>query len=350
MLLAAAVAQAEAYEARGSLVLADFEGEMLGHGGEMTVAVFRSISGCGPAIQGPLGLIVDLRSCRCAVVLKTIMESPRITKLMWGAEQDFQSMLHQVVPVALRVQPANVVDMQLAFSTDEKHRLGMARMLDRIPSELVGPLPPKDSIDWDKWHSRNCRALHLPLDQTAATYTMDDLHRLEAILLTQWPPNASYEGARSTTERVLAEIKCDPHGLHALEKNAERLPRLNDETKIQVQAVKLMRHVLSIRATSDGLGLDEDQEKLVATVTTMATNVLDKRGVSIPNDLSFYDREGAEELAPDEAAKDGSIATASGSGSTLRIAPDISFAPDALPELICKFFPWVHMSAQIQLQ
>lgn len=40
-----------------------------------------------------------------------------------------------------------------------------------------------------------------------ATYAMDDLHRIEAILATQRPSSSSYAAARSDTARVLREVQ-----------------------------------------------------------------------------------------------------------------------------------------------
>ncbi|CAE7309116.1 cspA [Symbiodinium microadriaticum] len=126
-----------------------------------------------------LGLLIDLRTDCCIQTFRPLMQSPWITKVMWGADADFESLMHQEIPISLNIHPQAVIDIQLAYSTGER-RLAMARMLERVPAELLVDLPSKSQIDWHAHHSRNQRALHLPLSCAEATYAMDDLHRIEA--------------------------------------------------------------------------------------------------------------------------------------------------------------------------
>ena len=61
---------------------------------------------------------------------------------MWGADSDFEGLMHQEMPIRLKVLPQAVVDVQLAFSSGER-RLGMAKMLERLPKSFIERLPDK---------------------------------------------------------------------------------------------------------------------------------------------------------------------------------------------------------------
>ena len=61
---------------------------------------------------------------------------------MWGADSDFEGLMHQEIPIRLKVLPQAVVDVQLAFSSGER-RLGMAKMLERLPKSFIERLPDK---------------------------------------------------------------------------------------------------------------------------------------------------------------------------------------------------------------
>ncbi|CAE8619449.1 unnamed protein product [Polarella glacialis] len=144
------------------MMISDFEGEMPGHGGELvtaaflpTIAVDKDNLACLPQVgQQPaaLGLLVDLRSSLGVLVLKRVMESKAITKLIWGADADLQSLIFQALPAPLNVQPETVIDIQLAYS-EPTRRLGMQRMLESVPANLVRGLPCKEQIDFDNFHS-----------------------------------------------------------------------------------------------------------------------------------------------------------------------------------------------------
>ena len=113
------------------------------------------------------------------------MESPRITKLIWGADGDLISLRHQASLKSIRA--SSVIDVQLGFSQPSR-RLGMARMLESVPPRMMQGLPMKDhQINYDP-RARNMRCLRLPMNDRLACYSMDDLHRIEAILRTQTPP------------------------------------------------------------------------------------------------------------------------------------------------------------------
>ena len=76
---------------------------------------------------------------------------------------------------------------QLGYSSPGK-LLGMARMLQRVPYNAVKGLPSKELPgDFYAPQAANRRCLTLPMDHAFTAYALDDLHRIEAILLTQTP-------------------------------------------------------------------------------------------------------------------------------------------------------------------
>jgi len=226
--------------------------------------------------------LIDVRTSSCVDILKCIMESPRILKVMWGADGDCQSLMYQTAPVPLQVQPASVLDVQLAFSTPVR-RLGMKHMLEAVPKELLLNMPEKEQIDWDTPHSLNARALPFPLSSRDAAYAMDDVLRIEAILRSQAAPGGSYVCARASTDAILEEIRGDPCGLKALQTKFQWFQRYIGLKKT-VAAVGLKRHILALRARGAELG---DQEALVSNIEDIVAVQLLASKVVVPADLSF---------------------------------------------------------------
>ncbi|CAK0905577.1 unnamed protein product, partial [Prorocentrum cordatum] len=230
-LLGLAAGYAACCEARGATVLADFEGEMPGHGGVLTTAqvqVTRAMDGLtlapahaadGTRGHWELGLLVHLEGEGRIGLLRRIMESARIVKVMWGVRGDCESLLYQHWPVQLAVTPEAIVDAKAAFLG-----LGMGKMLAHVPPEHLEGLPQKEQIDFDSAHAANREALPLPLGLTAARYAVDDLHRIEAILLHKLPRSGSYAEARSATDSLLAALRGDPCGLESLPRRATATP------------------------------------------------------------------------------------------------------------------------------
>jgi CspA family cold shock protein len=282
------VAYVQRLEAAGAVMVADFEGEMLGHGGELTLAalqqsyVFDRVATPYLEAVQPLGLLVDLRNLTCVDIIKRIMESMTITKLMWGANCDCQSLMYQKVPIPLDIKPSRLVDIQLAFSPPER-RLSMKNMLEQVPRALLANVPEKEQIDWDYFHSGNCRALAFPLSDRNAAYAMDDVLRIEAIVQSQGAPSEFYVSACIATEDSLAEIRADPYGLNALKVRFHWFEKY-DGVKRTVAAVALVRHILSLQARGADLGCEAD---IVSRIERAASYELSAAGVVVPADLSF---------------------------------------------------------------
>jgi len=276
------------------IVLVDFEGEMLGHCGELSTVAVLETSVLDNDLKRvsvqrdhfPLGLLIDLRTEECINAFRPLMESPGITKLMWGADADCQSLMHQEFPIQLKIEPQAVIDIQLVFSSPGK-RLGMAKMLTRLPKESISKLPNKEQIDWHKHHSKNQRALALPMSTEQARYACDDLHRIEAIL-EYGEPETSYQKARELTENEIAKIKADPCGWASLEKHLSYYLQRAGEEQLSY-AVRIARHckTLTWREKHRGLNLGQEQKEYVKYFEKQPADVLAKAGVAIYANLSF---------------------------------------------------------------
>ena len=106
-----------------------------------------------PAALAPPGLLIDLRSKRGFALVKEIMENEAIAKLIWGADGDLTSLRYPVKTMgggaAEGIEAKNTVDVQLGYSTAQR-RLGMARMLSRLPEAATKGLPAKAAaVDFD---------------------------------------------------------------------------------------------------------------------------------------------------------------------------------------------------------
>ena len=164
----------------------------------------------------PVGLLVDLRNLSCVDILQWIMGSSKIAKLRCGVKCDCESVMCQIVPIPLQVEPVRIVDIQLAFSAPRR-RQSMKHMLERVPRNLPANMPENEQIDWDDFHSRNCRALEFLLSNRVAACAMDDVFWIEVILRSQSVPSEYYyASACIATEYVLTQMMTDPHGVKAL--------------------------------------------------------------------------------------------------------------------------------------
>ena len=133
----------------------------------------------------------------------------------WGVNCDCESVMCQIVPIPLQVEPVRIVDIQLAFSAPRR-RQSMMHMLARVPRNLPANMPENEQIDWDDFHSRNCRALEFLLSNRVAACAMDHVCWIDVILRSQSVPCEYYASACIATEYVLTQMVADPHGVKAL--------------------------------------------------------------------------------------------------------------------------------------
>ncbi|CAE7267034.1 cspA [Symbiodinium pilosum] len=204
-------------EEYGAALLVDFEGEMPGHGGEVSIAQLQftqvlDLKTLSPLRLHPLqrfrcpGFLLDLRYPSGVEIIRQVMGSQKILKILWGAQGDCQCLMYQLRPCYIGVYPVGTLDAQVAF--DANILIGMAKMLQTVPSETTDGLPVKEEqINWDAAHCENKRALAVPLSRESALYAVDDLHRIEAIVGTKLPPSGSYAAALQHTTQMLMSLR-----------------------------------------------------------------------------------------------------------------------------------------------
>lgn len=281
------------WEARRAVITADFEGEMTGLEGRLYTAAFQRTftldTGLRPMQLGhtkpnlDLGLFIDLRCAEGKRLVKQIMESKEITKLIWGADGDITSLRYTPPSKPLGIESASVVDVQLGFSSKNR-RLGMATMLQRVPAASVAGLPGKDVIDFAGGHSKNQKVLTLPLPADVACYAVDDLHRLDAILRTQKPKPGSYSQARNDTDMFCLLAFQNPASTSQTKlQSYDLMMRKQTGTKRAVAAVAIKRHIMAARM----LGLQHVAEEAQLEMEKAADEVLAEQGVVIPEDLTM---------------------------------------------------------------
>lgn len=284
-----------------AVMLADFEGEMPGFGGELVTAAFMPTSALGEHLdvrpEAPstrAGLLLDMRCPEGAALARRVMESTSIYKIIWGADGDLTSLRHQAHPFPLGFACRAVLDAQLAFSSPQA-RLGMARILERIPADLIADLPKKECIDFNLPHSLNKRALKWPLRDVEARYAVDDLHRLDMIVRTQMPTSGGgYGAAMATSAEIMAVIESDPDGLAWLHRELVFFERKRPGTQRRAQAVQLARHIKTLRARGiiaalflSNVPQDEATFDFVAALENQLDAELLADGIIIPADVSF---------------------------------------------------------------
>jgi len=292
----------DALEEEKAVVLADFEGEMTGFGGELVTAAFMpttlinrmdlsvTLRRGGYSMlcqQLRAGLLLDLRCEGGRYLCRRLMESEPIVKVIWGADGDLTSLRHQVFPAPLETASRSVIDAQLAFSPPHA-RLGMARMLERVPANFRAALPAKASVEFDQPHSWNRRALRWPLREFEARYAADDLHRLEAILATQEPPNGGYGSAFVLTGEIMARVENDPYGLAWLGNELGFFSRKPPGVQRRAKAVQLVRHLKTLPARMANNGFFPPW---ILPLEASLAHELAMEGVFIPADASFADDE-----------------------------------------------------------
>jgi len=225
-----------------------------------------------------MGLLVDLRHQMCANLLRQVMESAQITKIMWDAETTCQSLMYQQHPCSLGIQPVAVVDAKIAFNN-----LPLDSMLAHARKRLTRGLPRRDLVETDALQASNRRVAALPLSFLGAAQRIDDVHRIEAILLSKAPPMGSYAEAREATDRMLGDLRCDPCGIRTLGVHMGMFEASGGVKRTAI-AVAILRHIFSLRLRGADLGCERN------AVEEMGREVaaeLFRAGVVVPEDLSF---------------------------------------------------------------
>ena len=163
------------------------------------------------------------------------------------------------MPIPLQVEPVRIVDIQLAFSAPSR-RLIMKHMLERVPINLPANMPENEQIDWDDFHSRNCRALEFLLSNRVVACAMDDVFWIEVILRSQSIPSEYYASACIVTEYVLTQMMADPHGVKALKMRFQWIDKYSGVRRAELWT-SLLLHSSSPRCRASGLVILRRLEK-----------------------------------------------------------------------------------------
>jgi hypothetical protein len=275
----------------GAAVLADFEGEMPGWGGELRCAQFMLTTAVSGTTRDPRstrtavpGLLLDLGTGLGVELCRQVMEEAALAKLIWGADGDLTSLRHQGGLGTIRSKC--VIDVQLGYST-EGRRLGMERMLNTVPGSFLSGLPSKGGHITFGARRQNRRCLRWPLSRALACYAMDDLHRIEAILLSQEPTTGDFRGAQVTTATVIASIETPADAVREVEKKLSYYHRKSGEGKA-INAVEFARRIKHIEQVFGAdARLDKGLRTRLANVLRVVAPVLATTSVIIPEDLAF---------------------------------------------------------------
>lgn len=274
-------------------------GESLGWGGELVTAQFLPTKlvdtktlrpSSNELLSDRMGLFIDVRCREGAKLMTRIMETGKIVKLIWGADADtvclrYQCHLKAAAGKYDKIKFQNVIDVQLGFSTIGQ-RLGMQKALDRFAtSHEVLKLSkglPRNFYDPVCYNKRVCT---LPLSKELALYSVDDLHRIEAILEKAKPHSGSYHAAKVATNHVAAsQLGWDVEWFQR-EANYYRRAFGSKKRQKAVQLARAGKHM----ELAFGSPSTPSAKRTVQSVMDMVEPVLKQSGVVIPSDLSFAD-------------------------------------------------------------
>eukprot|EP00750_Incisomonas_marina_P002645 INCI12533.1.p1 GENE.INCI12533.1~~INCI12533.1.p1 ORF type:complete len:426 (-),score=67.39 INCI12533.1:882-2159(-) len=274
-------------------VLADFEGEAPGFGGELTVGQFLLTSSVRPndysvnSAAKPTvthGLLVNMREKEGAQLVKRLMTNPDIAKIMWGTDGDIISLRYQH---NLGVMPCNVVDVQLQHS-DPGRRLGMARALDqlRFSSKRLAGLPAKEgNLDFTP-RIRNQRILPFPLSRDEARYSVDDLHRIEALVCDFGYGQKTVRSGKLKADRFMAGLRGPDSAVSRLEAEMSFFYRKRGPDKL-IKAVELLRAVIHIESVFLASISSSQSKRLNQARETLARALRGDPRAVVPVDLGF---------------------------------------------------------------
>ena len=280
---------------QGEIILADFEGEMPGFGGDLSCAQFMptrvienslvtkctsNANECLLCSPHTAGLIVDLRDTGGIMITQLIMSDVAFTKLIWGATGDLTSLRYQRSLGNIRAK--NVVDVQRGFSSPGR-LLGMGTAISRCPRKFIQGLPSKDQgHDWSP-RAQNRRCVPLPLSQSFAKYAMDDLHRIDAILSCLRPSGNSYKSALRVTDVFLAELENPSGAILQIQNELGYFARKYGIQK-RIKAVEINRVLVHIKNAFEGR-LSIRQKQIIEQALQRVTRAT---SVTVPNDLSWF--------------------------------------------------------------
>jgi hypothetical protein len=255
------------WETEKVVLLADLEGENHGLGGEMHCAQFFPTTVFDPVSNkvdstpyskstspSLIGLLLDAKSPEALLIMKRIFESSRITKFLWGSDGDLIALRwNPTVSESLRVRSKNVIDVQLAYSSHGR-RLGMERaMMEAVPYSLSSVLScAKHDSSYYEPQAQNRRCTSIPFDAAQFRYSMDDLHRIELILVHKPAAPSSFLSAKRSTDRDIEGIESGAFLFSWLELEASFFSRKFGNIKGQ-KAVQFKRAIVHLKMVLPGV-------------------------------------------------------------------------------------------------
>jgi hypothetical protein len=164
----------------------------------------------------------------------------------------------------------------------------MARMMERIPYShpLVRSLPTKELPgDFYASFGRNKRCFPVPLSNQLAKYSVDDLHRIEAILETQTPSTRDFTAAKRVTAVFITTLESPACGVGWTDRERSYFRRKYGSQR-QQKAVQIYRATRHLELAFPG-SLSSLQQFTLQAARSLVTPDLKKQGVDVPDDLSF---------------------------------------------------------------
>lgn len=291
------------------ILFCDFEGEMLGPSGLLTLATFMHVD-----VNRP-GLLVDMTCPQSRKMAKTILECKHLQKIGWGLEfSDLPSLMHHP-DASFRIHPNNLVDIQLLFSESDKKRMRLQKAMDimrEIHPEHMEPFPNKDCIQWDRYYSQNRRVYQYPLSEKYVKYATDDVIIISLITYFAnsiwWNINhslqlmhrpllqTSWYDTLHASELIQQKVHDDaPHErwfffqLNMFKKSSQHAHMM---PKQLAQTVSLKRYIMSMRKQYGNMlqrKISPYHLRSMKQCEVQVNQILEKAHVTIPDDLSFYE-------------------------------------------------------------
>ena len=211
------------------------------------------------------------------------MESPSLCKLIWGSDSDLIALRWNPTE-GKRIHSKNVIDVQLGYSRHGR-RLGMERAMNDVPYSKRSSLSSaKHDPSYYFPQGENKRCTAIPASRDHEIYAMDDLHRIELILLHK--PCSSFLPAKELTERDITKIDSGAFLFEWLQLEQGYYDRNYGSRKSQ-KAVQFRRAIVHIKMVLAGQ-LSASQKMILARVDSKVANELRLRKVVIKDgDLSF---------------------------------------------------------------
>jgi hypothetical protein len=291
------------------VLFCDFEGEMLGPSGLLTLATFMH------ADENRPGLLVDMTCPQSSKMAKTLLECKHLQKVGWGLEfSDLPCLMHHH-DASSRIHPYNLVDIQLLFSESKKKRLKLQKAMDmmrEIHPEHMMPFPNKDCIPWDSYYSRNRSVYHFPLSDKYIKYATDDVviialityfsndiwwninHSLQ--LMHRPPLHTSWYDTIHASEFIQQTVHNDTLNerwfffqWNMFKKSARHAHMIQKQL---AQAVSLKRYIMSMQKQYGNMlqrKISPSHSRGMQQCAEQVNQLLEQANVTIPIDLSFYE-------------------------------------------------------------